>query len=170
MFTNSKYIQHFQGKTSEFFCFCLKKKWLFSKNIFPKRLIEEKYVENKYQPYFAPEIESFMSKKWFPKYCPYSCKKEWDRDTKGKLPHNFYELRKIGENESYIWKLIREDSMQEFIAYANQGNFSSKTQISKRGRHCTDRLNIVFWIDSNCQIFANARRRISTINMALCNS
>ena len=63
-----------------------------------------------------PEIDPFMSNKLFPKYCQYSSKNEWDRDTKEKLINNFFELRKIGENESYICQLIRENSVQEFIA------------------------------------------------------
>lgn len=36
--------------------------------------------------------------------------------------HNFEEKRKLGENESYICELIRNDSIDEFITYVSQTN------------------------------------------------
>lgn len=37
---------------------------------------------------------------------------------------NFERNRKIGENESYICTLIREDSVEEFVSYVSQTNLS----------------------------------------------
>ena len=40
---------------------------------------------------------------------------------------NFEEKRKIGENESYIAELIRNDSIEEFIIYINKTNLNIST-------------------------------------------
>ena len=53
----------------------------------------------------------------------------WINEINKEIPENFYELRKIGENESYICKLIREDSVKEFIVYMNKNNISSDQTI-----------------------------------------
>ena len=45
------------------------------------------------------------------------------------LPDNFYELRRIGENDDFICKLIREDSIKDFIIYLNQNNISPNSTI-----------------------------------------
>ena len=87
-----------------------------------KAIIKRKYVNNKYPQYFAPELKPFMNKSWFPKYDPNSQHTfyEWVEEIKKDLPDNFHELRKIGENESYICQLIRNDNARDFIAHVNQ--------------------------------------------------
>lgn len=62
--------------------------------------------------YFYPEIEPFLSKrekKFF--------ENKLDFDT-------FEEKRKLGENDSYLCTLIRNDLIKEFIIYVNQTNLS----------------------------------------------
>ena len=39
---------------------------------------------------------------------------------------NFDEKRRIGENDSYVCELIRNDSIEEFVSYVNQNNISVK--------------------------------------------
>ena len=90
---------------------------------FVKQITNGKYSEKKYPQYFAPEIQPFINKVWFPKYDPNDeCLKEnvWVEDIKKKIADDFHKNRKIGENESYISELIRRDAVEEFVAYVNK--------------------------------------------------
>lgn len=77
-------------------------------------ILSNKY--SKYPQYFSPEIKPFINEKWFPIYNPF------DDDLKNsqvikeimrELPNNFNYLRKIGENESYLSEMIRNDSVDD---------------------------------------------------------
>ena len=46
------------------------------------------------------------------------------------MEKNIKEKIEIGENDSYISKLIREDSIEEFVAYVNKTNLSLKSTIN----------------------------------------
>ena len=72
-----------------------------------------------YSNYLAPEIEPFDTKKQsISKFNFIGYKKSKEIDSK-----SFYEDRKIGENPDYISKLIRDDSVEEFITYVNKTNY-----------------------------------------------
>ena len=58
--------------------------------------------------YFYPEVYEFIDKK----------------NTKYELPDNYEEKRLIGENDSYICQLIRNDDIIEFVKYVNKNNIS----------------------------------------------
>ena len=62
-----------------------------------------------YQSYFSPEIRSFQKS---------------SEVTKIEINDEFEKNRKNGENENYICKLIRKDSVEEFISYVNRTNLS----------------------------------------------
>ena len=67
--------------------------------------------------FFLPEITSFLSEQY--------------QRPKITFPDSFIKDRKDGENSSYICKLIRNDSIQEFNAYVHKNNISlSKTEIN----------------------------------------
>lgn len=75
-----------------------------------KILILDHYVmskisSEKYNQYFSPEIE------------------------KNDLPENFYDLRKKGENDHFVCKLIREYLIDDFIIYMNKNNISINSTI-----------------------------------------
>lgn len=55
-----------------------------------KRITSGKYVQYNYPRYFSPELRPFMNERWFPSYVKIFL---------NKLPTNFYENRKIGEND-----------------------------------------------------------------------
>ena len=61
----------------------------------------KKYKNEKYQQYFQPEIQSFNNEK-------------------NELPDNFFEKRKIGENDNVICKIIQKDLVKDFIIYINK--------------------------------------------------
>ena len=46
------------------------------------------------------------------------------------LPDDFDEMRNKGENDSFICKLIREDSVEDFIAYVNKNCISPNANIN----------------------------------------
>lgn len=50
-------------------------------------------------------------------------------DDDDKIPENFYEERKTGENGSFIAKLIQKDSVEDFISHVNRTNLSLKSKI-----------------------------------------
>ena len=62
-----------------------------------------------YGDYFYPEIKDYIK----------------EEETK-ELPEQFEEKRRIGENDSYLCDLIRNDKIEDFIAYYNR----SRDQIS----------------------------------------
>ena len=80
-------------------------------NYVAKKFLSNQYIKNKYPQYFFPELKPFIDEKWIKKT---KLKKmmniDWVKGMNKELPDNFYENRKIGENESYICKLIRKDS------------------------------------------------------------
>lgn len=124
-----------------------------------KKITSNKYIEAKYPKYFLPEINSFIKDKWIPEHSTEEdlpkkidynfhilikylspeiqslCKTKEHQEKEEqyikitKLPDNFNELRKQGENDNYLCKLIREDLIQEFITYLNKNSISPKAEI-----------------------------------------
>lgn len=115
-YQNSRIFNIFKSN-KRILLFLIEEKILTVDEYFVKQIIKDKYLKRKYPQYFTPEIKSFMNEKWFPKYNPNSTanKNEWVEEIKNEIPENFNELRKKGENDSYISKLIREDLIEDFI-------------------------------------------------------
>ena len=67
-----------------------------------------------YTTFFQPEFKPFLYKDYFHNY---------------EIPENFSELRRIGENDSYICELIRNDSIVDFITYVHQKNIPLTSNI-----------------------------------------
>ena len=80
-----------------------------------KRMKKAKYIN-----YFFPELKNFLNEGQIAKISPI-------------IPEDLEKKRQSGENESsFICSLIRNDSVQEFIAYVNSSNISlSKTIIQR---------------------------------------
>ena len=53
------------------------------------------------------------------------------KEFSNKLPDNFFKQRKIGQNENFICKLIREDLIDEFITYVNQHDYSLNSNVDQ---------------------------------------
>ena len=95
---------------------------LFSKNIITMDKHILKYLltksdknGQKYDQYFSPEINLFNNSKTM------------DDD----FILEFNEKRKIGENDSLICTLIRNDSIDEFISYLNRNKISLSSKIER---------------------------------------
>lgn len=73
--------------------------------------------------YFYPEIKSFLDE---------SVTKSIEKQFIEMDPNfisTFDEKRQIGENDSYICKLIRNDSVEEFVSYVNRSNIPLSSSI-----------------------------------------
>ena len=70
-------------------------------------------------PFFFPELKPFLTEKEIEKYSK-------------EITDDFEEKRKIGENDDDISELIRNDKIDEFIAYINKNKIqaSSKLKVS----------------------------------------
>ncbi|KAK8849939.1 hypothetical protein M9Y10_018530 [Tritrichomonas musculus] len=75
-----------------------------------------KYINLHYPEFFYPEIKKFINESMI----QYILKI---------LPQNYEDLREIGENEDFICKLIREDSIQDFIIFINKTNYPLNSHI-----------------------------------------
>ena len=109
--------------------FLIEEKMLIFDEYVAKKITNEKYVKNKYPQYFAPEISAFKDKNWFPKHDNDDNENGWVEDISRSMPDRFHEFRKIGENESYICGLIRDDNAKDFVAWTNQKNFPLRSRI-----------------------------------------
>ena len=84
---------------------------------------ENYYVQAKYPNYFISEIKPFLQKKALKKLEQYNKSALTNLQNNEDL-NDFEALQKNGENENLICQLIRNDSINEFIEYINQKNFS----------------------------------------------
>ena len=75
-------------------------------------------IYQRHQKYFLPEIKCFINSQSIEKI-----------DSELKMIENFEEKRKIGENDSYLCQLIRDDMVDDFIAYVNKAKVSFCTPI-----------------------------------------
>lgn len=73
------------------------------------------YYSN-YRKYFFPEIKDILS--------PREAK-----SAEKKIPENFEELRKHGENDDRLYQLIRKDMLDEFIIFQNTNNIDLSSNI-----------------------------------------
>ncbi|KAK8892751.1 hypothetical protein M9Y10_029992 [Tritrichomonas musculus] len=81
----------------------------------------ELFIKTKYPQFFSPELQPFIKNDWFPQS---NADNVWIDEINAKLPDNFYENRKIGENDNDICKLIRSDMITEFQSYVESQNIS----------------------------------------------
>lgn len=80
--------------------FLVKKEMIIIDTSIIKKMSKGKYLYRGYLYYFSPEIKQVTS----------------DQSMED-LPDDFEEKREIGENDSYICQLIRNDNVKEFISY-----------------------------------------------------
>ena len=82
------------------------------------QMTNKKYSTANYPQYFFNEIKNFIKR---------NIKNRIEEDIKDITNDDlisYEEKRKIGENDSLISKLIREDSVEEFVSFINKTNFS----------------------------------------------
>lgn len=84
---------------------------------------KENYLKNQYFFFFLPDAKTLLGNEII---------NEIEVNLTNDDPNilqNYEEKRQIGENESYICNLIRNDSIDEFITYVNQANIPLSSYI-----------------------------------------
>ena len=103
-----------------------------------------------------------MNKEWFPKYDQTKFYTKLVEDMKIEIPENFNEMRKFGENDTFICKLILEDSIKDFIVFVNKNNISIDANINvsiyETNQLMNEMNNVAFHI-------YDARKRITLIEI-----
>lgn len=127
-YSNSEIFNIFKSN-KRILLFLIEQRILIIDEYFVKTITNGKYINAKYPQYFSPEIKPFLNEKWFPKSDPDYNQNKWIEEINKELPDNFYENRKIGENDRFICKLIQKDSVEEFITYVNKTNYSLNSEI-----------------------------------------
>ena len=102
-------------------------------------MYERKLVQNQYVLYFTKETHQFMINEVNDNNYPVDdlqtfhgfllltksfLQDQTNEPPKTNLPKDFDEKRKIGENDEYFCKLIREDSIDEFIKFVKMTHLS----------------------------------------------
>ena len=90
--------------------------------IIDKNIAQKIYNIETYCEFFYPEIKNFINEKQ---------KEEILKNLDENILNDFDLKRKEGENDKYICKLIRNDSVEEFIALYNKLNYSTDKMIEK---------------------------------------
>ena len=126
-FTNTEIFNIF-GSNKRVLLFLIEEEILKVDHYFVRKITTEREFQyNKYPQYFSPEIRPFMAEKWFPKK-----NYQWNDYSEilnMELPEDFYENRKIGENEGQICRLIRNDKIDDFIIFMNKNCISVNSDI-----------------------------------------
>ena len=109
-----KYYSNFEifnifNQNKRILLFLIKEEFMTVDEDIAKKIATCEFLEKNYVEYFAPEMKPFANEKWI-------LINEFDKD----LPDDFNEMRDKGENESLICKFIREDLVEDFIAYFNK--------------------------------------------------
>ena len=75
---------------------------------------DSKYLKDNYPLYFFPEIQPFIKIEQSEETDKEDKTNQLLQEFSQKLPENFEEKRKLGENDNFICQLIRNDSIKEF--------------------------------------------------------
>lgn len=123
-FQNSEIFHIFQSNKRLLLSLIQSKLITINQSIFDF-ISQNKLKKKSYIEYFLPEIKSFL---------PKTLKEEYQSKVK-ELNENdinqFNQKRKIGENDSYICSLIRNDQVIDFIKYFEKTNMSTSSTIEK---------------------------------------
>ena len=106
---------------------------IFDNNIF-KKITTNNFRSKKYPHYFLPEIKKLKDILWIEimkkSYFYYSNNKDWLDMISNEFPQDYEKNREISENDDFVCKMIREDSVQEFIVHVNKLNLSLHSEIN----------------------------------------
>lgn len=72
-----------------------------------------------------PEIKPFLTEKFIQKVCDKNIalnQGNFIQKVKEEVPSDFYEKRKKGENDTFLYQLIRMNDVKEFGVYINRNN------------------------------------------------
>ena len=104
--------------------FLFKEKIIIPDDLIYGMITSKKYARRNYPEYFFHEFKSFYPQNYIKKLL------SENPDLDDQNYKSYEEKRKIGENDSYICELIRNDSIKEFIIYVNKKNLYLSSIIS----------------------------------------
>ncbi|KAK8837890.1 hypothetical protein M9Y10_035831 [Tritrichomonas musculus] len=101
-------------------------------------ITKDKYKLYNFPKYFSPEIKHLISEftEDITDTEEENNESEENEEYLNKIPNDFDENRQNGENENFLCELIREDRIDEFKAYVNDGNISLDSQIEPSLYEC----------------------------------
>lgn len=82
------------------------------------KIMSSRLLNSQYCYYYYPEIKELIDNRDRNKY----------RKPSQNLPKDFFQKRKNNDLDDYILKLIKEDSLDDFILYINETNYPYKDQ------------------------------------------
>lgn len=128
MFSNDEIFNLFK-KNKRILLFFIEEKVLIMNKSISSKILDSKLVKTNYQYYFLPEIKPFIGSNLYEIYRINlnSLLKDDEfpqnsiiAEASNELLSNFYQNRKIGENHEFVYKIIREDLIKEFIKYSTK--------------------------------------------------
>ena len=105
--------------------YLLEEKILIPDQTISNIISSEKYYIKKYPHYFLPEFKSFFTTEFIQRVS------EESNDAFQKDPQLFYQKRKNGQNDGYLYQLIRDDSISEFVKHITFNHISFTTATVK---------------------------------------
>ena len=106
-----KKFDHIFKRNKRILLYLIESKILVFDDFVCKQIITDEFIMAKYHLYFLPELKKFINKEWFPHNAP------WIHEINNELQEDFFEKRKIGENDSDICVLIQKNNVKEFQSY-----------------------------------------------------
>lgn len=105
----------------------------FDEKILDKILIKSKYRQSNYLHYFEPEVKQAIEKaKNDDNKVDNKDEEEEEEEVDSyEIPKDFYEKRLIGENDSYVCNMIRNDLISDFIIFVNKESYSLNSKIEE---------------------------------------
>ncbi|KAK8854382.1 hypothetical protein M9Y10_016944 [Tritrichomonas musculus] len=97
-------------------------------------ITKDEYIKKKYCEYFQPEIKQFLAIEIIYEYSDKNdslINDEFINRMNKEIEKDFYEKRRIGENDGYLCQLIRLDKINEFVMFVEQTNLSADDKIKE---------------------------------------
>lgn len=98
--------------------FLIKEKIIKIEDLIIQKITKGKYVKRRYPEYFYSEIKDYLDEETMKELI-----------SEPNFSDDYEELRKKGENESYICELIRNDLIEPFISHISKNNIPLGSQI-----------------------------------------
>ena len=133
-FTNLSIFNIFKNNKIVLYILITRKIIVLDNDIIKVLFLENDSLTKNICQFFFPEIQQVVKESLPIEYLVVG-KKKIEKIEKDLLSqdenifNNFDQKRKIGENDSYICSLIRQDSIEEFVSYVNRTNYSISSEI-----------------------------------------
>ncbi|KAK8872220.1 hypothetical protein M9Y10_007985 [Tritrichomonas musculus] len=129
-FSNQEIFNTFKG-SKRILLFLFEENILEPNTTIASIITSPKYQKRYYPQYFIPEFKSIFDESQLKQIIDDYERSFRNREVIKYDSESFKQLRKIGENDDYISRLIRDDSIVEFVTYVNQTNYQLSQTIKK---------------------------------------